>query len=60
MKDLVEQSPFSFPGVENFIYIGSKVTKIFKLDSETGEILESDKLKQNPEIGNNINFNESK
>lgn len=44
VKDLVDQSPFSFPGVEDYIYVGSKVTKVFKIDIQTGEIIQSAKL----------------
>ena len=52
LKDLVEKSPFTFPGVEDYIYIGNKTTKILSINSRTGDILSDS---SNLLIGNNIN-----
>ena len=39
LKELVDKSPFTFPGVVDFIYIGSKTTKIINVNAFDGNII---------------------
>lgn len=47
IKELVEKSPFTFPNIGDFIYIGNKETKLITLDLLSGRILSdtSNKIK---------------
>lgn len=39
IKSLVEQSPFTYPDVPDYLYLGSKVINVININIENGKIV---------------------